>query len=348
MAAYSRMMKPGYPTWPPDESNSMESRISIIIPVHNGGAAFRRCLRHLQRLVPPPLELIVIANGTTDGSDEAAEAAGARVIRLYSAVGPAQARNVGARAARGEILYFVDADVALPPDALCPIVSTLEAEPDVSALIGSYDDAPGASNFLSQYRNLLHHYVHQHSQAEAFTFWGACGAIRRDIFTAVGGFDESYARPSIEDIELGYRLKQAGHRIRLVPGWQVKHLKRWDFVPMVHTDFFMRALPWAELILRSGALTDDLNLQRSSRLSVIGSYLLLGAGLGAGRWRLLRWVGCLLLAGLIGLNWPLYRFFWQKRGLPFALKVVPLHWMYYLYSGLAFAIALGRHRLRGG
>jgi hypothetical protein len=67
-------------------------------------------------------------------------------------------------------------------DCLCG-----SGEPDLVALFGSYDDAPAATNFLSQYKNLLHHYMHQTAREEASTFWGACGAIRREVSLAVGG-----------------------------------------------------------------------------------------------------------------------------------------------------------------
>ena len=46
----------------------------------------------------------------------------------------------------------------------------------------------------------------------------------------MGGFDEGYHEPTIEDIDLGYRLKKAGYRIQLVKELQVKHLKRWEFL----------------------------------------------------------------------------------------------------------------------
>ncbi len=75
--------------------------------------------------------------------------------------GPARARNLGASQARGEILLFVDADVTIPPGAIGQVVKVFKREPGIAALFGSYDDEPAESNFLSQYRNLLHHYVHQ-------------------------------------------------------------------------------------------------------------------------------------------------------------------------------------------
>ena len=160
----------------------------------------------------------------------------------------------------------------------------------------------------------------------------------------MGGFDESYRQPSIEDIELGYRLKQAGYQIKLCKTLQVKHLKHWGVVSLLKADFFYRALPWTELILRDGKLINDLNLQLSSRVSVILAFGLLGALLGAWWWFGFLAVAFLLSVSLLALNAPVYRFFMRKRGIWFALQVIPWHWLYYLYSGLAFAIGTARYQ----
>lgn len=324
--------------------SSTKPTISVIIPVHNGGENFRRCLSSLAETVPSPDEVIVVADGDTDGSSRLAEAFDARVLRLSTRGGPARARNMGARAAQGDILFFVDADVAIHPDAVDQVVAAFRREPDLAAVFGSYDDAPAASGFLSQYKNLLHHYVHQTACEEASTFWAGCGAIRRDVFLGLGGFDERYRHPCIEDIELGYRLKETGHRIRLRRTLQGKHLKRWSVISLLKADFFRRALPWTELILRDSQFINDLNLDTSSRVSVTMTYGLLGALVGAA-WRpefLL--LGGGLILSLLALNASLYRFFWRKRGLWFTMQAVPWHWLYYLYSGLAFAMGVMLHR----
>ncbi len=327
--------------------SSAKPAISVIIPVHNGGVNFRRCLSGLAAAVPPPSEIIVVADGGTDGSWRLAEEFDTQVLRMPVPEGPARARNLGARTAQGDLLFFIDADVALPPDAIGQVVDAFEREPELTAVFGSYDDAPAATNFLSQYKNLLHHYVHQTAREEASTFWGACGAIRREVFLALGGFDERYRQPSIEDIELGYRLKRAGHRIKLCKALQVKHLKRWGVVSLVKSDFFHRALPWTELILRDRRFINDLNLRLSGRVSVMLTYGLLGALVGAWWWPgSLALAGALILA-LLALNAPLYRFFQRKRGLAFAIQTIPWYWFYYFYSGLAFAIGIVRYLFRG-
>ena len=153
--------------------------VSVVIPVHNGGANFRRCLESLAACLPSPEEVIVVADGDTDGSRQVAEEFGTIVLKIPTPLGPARARNLGARVAQGDLLFFFDADVTIPRDALDQIVAAFQHDPDLSAAFGSYDDLPFEGNFLSQYKNLLHHYVHQTANEEASTFWTGCGAIRR-------------------------------------------------------------------------------------------------------------------------------------------------------------------------
>jgi len=139
---------------------------------------------------------------------------------------------------------------------------------DLDAVIGSYDRRPAANGFVSEYRNLMHHFVHHRGKREASTFWAGCGAIRKSVFLESGGFNENYRAPSIEDIELGYRLARTGRKLALNPEIQVTHLKSWGLRSMLKTDFFYRALPWSELTLRSGRMPNDLNLRISQRISV--------------------------------------------------------------------------------
>ncbi|MGP1385617.1 MAG: glycosyltransferase family 2 protein [Thainema sp.] len=325
--------------------------ISVVIPVHNGGKSFRQCLDSLKQSSQQPDEIIVVADGDTDGSWQVAESFGVKVFRYPTAGGPARARNRGAHAAQGDIVFFVDADVTIHRDTISRLIDVFQREKDLAAIIGSYDNAPGAENFLSQYKNLFHHYTHQISSEVASTFWGACGAIRRSAFQAVGGFDESYRKPCVEDIELGYRLKQAGYSIRMCKDIQVKHLKHWTPTSLLRAEIFYRALPWTELILSDRTFNADLNLNHKNRISVILTFALvaslvasLAASLVANEF--MPWllgVVAVLALGLLAINWDVYRFFYRQRGLWFALRVVPWHWFYFLYGGLAFAYGSLRH-----
>ena len=319
--------------------------VSVIVPVYDGGDAFRACLAALSRCHPPADELLVVVDGPDADSAALATAAGARLIQLPSRAGPARARNIGAGSASGDVLLFVDADVVVPPGMVGRVAACLRDDPGLAAVIGSYDDAPADSGFLSQYRNLLHHYVHQTAHEEASTFWCGCGAIRRDVFLDTGGFNGGFSDPSIEDIEFGYRLRQGGHRIRLAKEVQVTHLKRWTPLLMLRTDVFQRAAPWTRLIIRSRVLPNDLNVGTRSRVSV-ALVAVLGAALAASaaaRWPLA--VAVLAAAGLATLNAGFYWFLWRVRGPVFTIAAIPWHWVYYACAGIGFVIGAGQELL---
>ncbi len=316
-------------------------RVSLVMPVCNGGRNFAHCLEALAALSPQPGEIIIADDGSSDNS--LALARQTRAVVLQTArprSGPAVARNLAAAQARGEILFFVDGDVRLAPDAIARVVAEFQTDPELAALYGSYDDSPAAQNFVSQYKNLLHHFVHQESSSEGTSFWAGCGAIRSKIFRRAGGFDTSYQRPSIEDIELGYRLRRMGYHTRLVKTLQASHLKHWTLRSLLETDVRDRALPWTRLIMSERELPADLNLKWPHRLSALCAYLLVLALPGALLFPVALAPVALCMCTLLVLNWRLYRFFAKRRGLAFVLAAIPLHWLYYLYSTLAFALGV--------
>jgi glycosyltransferase involved in cell wall biosynthesis len=249
--------------------------ISVIIPAYNAAAYLRVCLESLSKSTVP-YECIVVDDGSEDDTVAVAQSFGVQVLHTDKRSGPAHARNLGAKVARANILYFIDADVCVYPTTLDRILENFRNEPDIVGVIGSYDDSPERKDFLSQYKNLLHFYTHQRGKRQACTFWSGCGAIRKQVFLEYSGFDESYRRPAIEDIELGYRLARDGRKVILDTDLLVKHLKAWSFVGLVRTDIFQRGIPWTELILRDKCLPNDLNLQLSQRVSVMLAYLLIG------------------------------------------------------------------------
>jgi hypothetical protein len=214
-------------------------------------------------------------------------------------------------------------------------------------MFGLYDDQPASKTFVSQFKNLMHHYVHQSSSEVASTFWAGCGAIRKSAFLDLGGFDEvTYTTPSIEDIALGFRLIEQGHQIRLDKRLQAKHLKHWTIPGLLRSDIFARAVPWTKLILSSGHVPRALNLSYSARISsaLVGLLAILFAvmpfAVHAASLRAfvsLVPVAVAISLALLLINANLYLFFRRKRGLWFAAGSVLAHWAYCLYSGITFA-----------
>ncbi|MDJ0648655.1 MAG: glycosyltransferase family 2 protein [Xenococcaceae cyanobacterium MO_188.B19] len=314
--------------------------ISIITPVYNGGYPFVCSLLALEQSTFTDWELIVVDDGSTDESAAIARKFGAKVLQTGGREGPGAARNLGAEVAKGDYLCFLDADCEVCQNAIALLGQKLQSKPKIDVLFGSYDDAPKAVNFVAQYKNLMHHYVHQQGNEDASTFWAGFGVVKRTLFLEVGGFDlKKYPRPSIEDIELGYRLKQAGANIYLAKDLQVKHHKAWKLLGLIKTDIFDRGIPWTKLLLENKTkIVNDLNLQTSSRISIIAVYSLIFCLLGSILNLATVIAAVLLVVFLLYLNWDVYRFFYEKRGIIFTIKVIPLHWLYYFYGGLSFGL----------
>jgi GT2 family glycosyltransferase len=224
--------------------------LTVIVPATDQPATLERALTPIRAALHPGEELIAVTGP--------------------AAAGPAEARNAAARRATGEVLVFVDADVEIHPDALTRLRAAFDVDPGLTAVFGSYDDGPASPGVVSQFRNLLHHHVHQSCPGPAQTFWSGLGAVRRHEFLALDGFDhERFPMPSVEDIELGMRIVAAGGRIELHPKVQGTHLKHWSLWTMVRTDFLLRGIPWIEMILERRVVPASLNLSWRERTSTL-------------------------------------------------------------------------------
>ena len=292
----------------PEDANDPDApardvQVSVIVPAFNDSERLGRCLKALAAQDTQDFDINVIDDCSTDGGRTAAvaETAGARVLRLDRNVGPAIARNRGARAATGNIFFFIDADCLAHPDAVSRVATTLAGGSPYDATFGSYGLHPESPALVSRWKNLSHRHTHQLANEEAATFWSGCGAIRRDVFLAFGGFDETYGRPCIEDVELGMRLKAAGRRIKLDKLLQVEHLKRWRLWNLVKTDVFDRGVPWTRVLLAAGkdgaVEVDDLNVGGGQKLAAVAAAAFVGLFLVGAWWR--PWLALVPVAALI-------------------------------------------------
>jgi len=317
--------------------NDNKIYVSVIIPVYNAKKYLTYSLPAMRRSDYPNFEVIVVDDNSADGSSEFAEKYADIVLKMETKVAPAQARNKGASASKGEILFFIDSDVQIAPDSISRVVKAMKEDRNIAAVFGSYDDNPFYKNFFSQYKNLLHHFVHQRANPQAQTFWAGCGAIRREIFLKEDGFPEKYSSASIEDVELGYKLTEKGHEIRLLKGLQVTHLKKWNFVTLLKSDIVYRAIPWTRLACEKG-LPLDLNFKLLDRISGIISCLLFINLVLMWHWNPLVLLSVTFAGVLFYLNRNLYKFFLKKRGILFTIRAILFHWFYFLYSSVTFAV----------
>lgn len=229
----------------------MSTRASLVIPVRDGAATLGRCLATAWAAMGPEDELIVVDDGSRDGSLRIAAEAGATVLPC-PALGAAAARNTGAAAARGRFLVFLDADVLLEPDALVALLAPLEAGA-AQAAIGVYAPCPAALGPWARVKDRSIRQRHAASGRGIQWFWTGLGAVDRGIFAAMGGFDAArFPGATVEDMELGYRLVRAGHRILQITEARATHLHQHDLRSLVRNDL-RKSRAWARSLRTHGA-----------------------------------------------------------------------------------------------
>ena len=324
----------------------MRDAVSVIVPAYNAEATLPECLKALKAAMQPQDELILFDDGSTDLTRSIAEAAGARIVsNPGSPRGPGHGRNMAAKSATKLYLMFIDADVITHTDTIDKLLDEVEKSGAVAA-IGSYDDHPRSRRLPALYANLRHHFVHQSGRREATTFWSGIGLMKAEVFREFGGYDDVlFTHPSIEDVELGMRLINAGKRIRLVPEAQGTHWKDWTLWRVWHTDVARRALPWCRLIADGQLARPDLNLARKEQVLAL---LALGvpATLVAGIIWHVAWIAtAILLASYVVGVLPFARLLAKRMNPLELIGAVLMHLCYHIYASCTYAAVIFTTRL---
>ncbi|UCM86565.1 glycosyltransferase family 2 protein [Streptomyces marincola] len=317
-----------------------QARVSVVIPNYNYARTLQLCLASLAAQTLPPHEVIVSDDASTDNSVEVALRAGCRVLRADRNEGVSAARNRGAAAASGDILFFLDSDQALSPDSLENAVALLSEDPGLGCVHGIIaaeplvDDGP-----VEWYRTLHAHYWRLKGVGPTPTAYFAAAALPRRVFEDVGPFDR--ALRDSEDVEYSERLS-ARYGIRLTDRIVAAHDEEHRLGRMLREQF-RRAqylLPFAAAHRRRpGALRANSELgvaaalftAATAPLAVLHPALLL-----------------LPLAGAVAFaaaDPGLLRFVRRKRGARFLPLFVGLHLLVNVQIALGAATGWARARL---
>ena len=324
---------------------------SVIVPVYNGAHLMDRCLDALaeQTLPPSQYEIIVVDDGSTDGTAQQVRAwmerhphLQARLVRQENA-GPAAARNHGAQVAQGPLILFTDADCAPAPHWAQALLQAFQ-EPDVVGAKGTYltDQTGLVPRFVqAEYED---RYDRMRGQERIDFIDTYSAAYRRDIFCENGGFDPTFTTASVEDQELSFRLAEKGYRLVFAPQAQVKHLHDSSLADYFRRKFYIGF--WKALLIR---WHPERMVQDSHTPQVLKLQMLLWAGI----------LGLLPL-GVAGLFWAPLAWTWWVLGLlfllflattlPFEAKLARRSWGLALIGPLMLAvrsIALGCGYLAG-
>lgn len=315
--------------------------ISVIVSTCNSGGTLREVLAAVRAsdLPPTSYEIIVVDDASADGSVAIAARYADTVMRLSGrGSGPAYARNRGVELARGDFVAFVEGDVVVRPNTLSRMLATLNERPDVDAVSASRDDTSGASNFISQYWNLLLRFGEQR-HAGCAQFASGCGVVRRTAFLAAGMYDEwRFATACLEGVDLGERLLGAGKGVLLSSGLRVTHLKRWN-LGSVCQEVWRRSRLLARSLgyIRMSAAAPSEVVFTLSR-TLVPAVALLGTLLLAAAFVPSPHTGARVAVALLALiltNFPAYRFYARTRGFGFAVVSAPVHILVQIVAAIA-------------
>lgn len=324
--------------------------VSFIVPAFQAAATLGASIASIRAAAPVGAEIVIVDDGSLDSTPQLADELGDVVLHQACQAGAARCRNDGARVARGEVLVFVDADVTVTPEAVCGLLRHFDGGAD--AVFGAYEalPPPEARNAATIYKNLLHHHTHLRAAGQASTFWSGFGAVRRDAFFSVEGFDAAVTTAAdIEDVHLGYRLRAAGYRTVLDPTLQVRHHKRYTVKGVIVSDVFHRAVPWTRAMFSLRTFSADLNLRRQSLFGA-GVTFAIPVAAAAALWRPLPG---LVSAAALSLAWLLlHRDFlayaarvWSRRGAAYSAVLL---YLYYVYGAVGTVLGAGAYVLRPG
>jgi glycosyltransferase involved in cell wall biosynthesis len=209
---------------------------SVVVPCKNSAETLSECLTRICGQTGPSFEVILVDDGSTDGSAALAARFPVQVVR-NPRLGVSAARNVGAQVARGDWLIFTDTDVMWPTDVLRTLAGIREQEGG-EGLVGVQDRTLRFGNFSSRFKNqwMRYTYLQLHGRGPQALFYTSLAAIDREVFLRCGGFDERYRRPGIEDTVFGHRLGASGYGVIVRRELAYEHARRYSFAELLQTD----------------------------------------------------------------------------------------------------------------
>ncbi|NBI28189.1 glycosyltransferase family 2 protein [Chengkuizengella marina] len=180
--------------------------VSVVIPNYNYEKTLHNCLEALQKQTYKNIEIIFVDDGSTDHSVEIAEKYPCKIIETKNK-GVSSARNTGVENSAGEIVFFLDSDVALFEDAIENTVNQFSKDPSLGSVCGIYaKEAMFNDSLIEEYRTLQNYFWRKSSEGYVTAGFFSLGAVKKSVFNELGGFNKELNNS--EDIEFGHRLNQ--------------------------------------------------------------------------------------------------------------------------------------------
>jgi glycosyltransferase involved in cell wall biosynthesis len=216
--------------------------LSVIIPAYNASGTLGKLLDSLAKSTFKNFEVIV---GDDASNEQYLVGKGITIVRLTHNKGPAAARNAAVLRAKGNVLVFLDADVTCYHDTLAKIAGKFKEDHDLTAITGVWDKHQRTNAFFPQFKAIRDwsYWTNERDRdGYYYLFSTRIAAIRRDVFTRLGGFNEAFRQ--MEDVELTYRIAKR-YAIIFAPDVRVHHEFE-GFIPIAKK-YFWRSYYWTKL-----------------------------------------------------------------------------------------------------
>ena len=310
--------------------------ISVIIPNYNGEKTLELCLTAATSIKHEAVEIIVVDDCSEDRSRDIIRRFPCTLIESSPHSGASRARNIGAKQARGDILFFTDADCLLQEDTLSQLRIMLSAADSNTIIGGTYTPQPYDSNFFSRFQSVFINYCETRNPLRPDYIATHAMAINTDLFHRSGGFAEDLW-PILEDVEFSHRLRRSGVTLVMQPTIQVRHIFNFSLLGSCR-NAARKTRYWIQYSLRNHDLFADsgtASIELKLNVGVFFICLLLLFGLAPDNTGALAVITFLCFTNLY-INRRLFKAFYDANGSIFSLGAS----LYYLLV-YPFPVAVG-------
>lgn len=328
------------------------AKISVIMPVYNSEKTLEKSLKSIFNNNYKDFEVIVVDDKSSDNSVEIAKKFPCKIIKLEKNHGGGYARNAGAKAAKGEILLFVDSDIIIPESCMQFGVDIFSKNKDISAMLGLFSSKIPYKNFFSNYKHLYLRYYFLKQGSRTHTLNTSLTFIKKEVFEKFNGFNENIKSVISEDAELGMRLTDNNHIIYQSKELQMEHMKFYNFKDFLKTEFIRSRrifLAFAEKFFEKKKIKDNtkksgkkffffkpVNIYLSIPLVYIMIIFLLFSLLNA-----YFFAGFLISLSLfIAINFNYWKFLKNERNIIFSVKSAFVNFLSMFWMGIGIAFGL--------
>ncbi len=297
--------------------------ISVIVPTYNSACTVKQCLASIRASEGAHYELIVADDGSADKTVSIAEQYADKILLHPRNLGRSRARNTGARAAKGDILVFIDSDIIIRRNTLAKISDFFQREPSADAVTGLLSKEHPNQDFFSQYKNYYMNYIFSKLPEKINFLFGSIYAVRKKALIV---HDSDYELA--EDSAHGQKLAKRGKELRFMKDLDVIHLKKYNFISIIKNDFRI-PFNWADIFIKYRGWrhlfrnrTGYLHSPKEQLVSIFLVFFIMALWLILPAKASLVYAVVFLMIAWAGMNCSFWFFLFRTKGLPFVLLAI--------------------------